>query len=142
VKFSSKESNIYKKFIIFLKYGIGNILGKNIQILFRHKGKDKAFSVHNTKAYMGSRNIIPLILNFGTRWMCVLKLTPPASLTPETNLGSHWVRGWAVFRDSMDILKKRVKISLRKPNLRIYNIYNDKQQRGLCAKFGSINNFR
>jgi hypothetical protein len=127
---------------IFLKYTIGNILQKNIQILCRYKVRDNCFSVHNIKAYMGSRDIIPLILNVSTRWICVLKPTLPASLTPETSLGSHWVGGWAVFIASMDILKEKSKISLPKPRLCSYSIYNEKQELGFCTKFRSIHNFR
>jgi len=32
------------------------------------KGKGKVVSVHATKAYRGSRGVLPLILNLGTKW--------------------------------------------------------------------------
>jgi hypothetical protein len=41
-----------------------------------NEGKGKLVQVHALKACSGSRGVAPLILNIGTRWNCVVSVTP------------------------------------------------------------------
>ena len=56
--------------------------------------KCKVVPGHALKGCGGSRDIIPLILDLGTRWRWVVKFTPRPLCPPKQTPVSHWTGGW------------------------------------------------
>jgi hypothetical protein len=57
--------------------------------------------------YWGSGGIVPLILNFGTRWRVSGQLHPPAALLQGRDPGIHWMGGWVGPRAGLDAVVKK-----------------------------------
>jgi hypothetical protein len=58
------------------------------------------------KAYKGSRDIAPLILNLGTRWRLSAQLHALVLLPMGRNPSTHGIGGWVGPRDSLEVLKR------------------------------------
>jgi hypothetical protein len=66
------------------------------------------------KAYRGSRNRAPLILEFGTRWkqLSVSCPTCPGQLPlKERTPGTHWLGCWVDHTVGLDVLEKKQSLS-------------------------------
>jgi hypothetical protein len=58
------------------------------------KGERKFSLGHTIKTYRGIKRMDPLIFNFGTGWIRMVKFTPPSALLPRKNrytLNRNWV---------------------------------------------------
>ena len=69
---------------------------RSATIGYRVNGKKEfnVFLVHIMKAYRGSTGIDPLILNLGTKWRCVVNVTPQLLYPRERKTGTHLIAGW------------------------------------------------
>ena len=72
--------------------------------------ESKVISVHTMRAYKGSRNIAPPILNFGTRWQWVVNFTrrliyPRKRPSVSTEQKAEWAPKWHwTFEDVQNLL--------------------------------------
>jgi hypothetical protein len=78
-----KTDEEYKAMKIIYKFTITeNYYTTTLLTLDSKRKKGEFFPVHAMKAYRGSRHIVSLILNLGTRWRCVFNFTPRPPYPP------------------------------------------------------------
>jgi hypothetical protein len=59
------------------------------------------------KTYWGSGDIVPRILNLGTKWNCMVSFMPVRFTTGDRAPVTHWIGGWVGPRAGLDAVDNR-----------------------------------